>query len=295
MDYVVKKKLSEVILLYTLEPDLKDIYVEGITDKLCYSSAIDCQYLKIIEIDSIDFSELYDSLPELKRNNRRKLIELSKQFDSAFGLKLSNISCIVDTDFDFFSTDVVWNCYLKYTDYTSLEMYFFNENTLDKLFSKILHGFPITTARIIEELSKVLVELFFLRLSIRNCLGEEIYSHINIIDVKNSISIDRRNGIIIFEVEQHIHKILNTNGLLNRKCEVLEHFKILKSKSFPDNRFQIRGHDFIHLLFLLINKIKNSININEEILDRILLVCVCNETLKKERLITKLNNKYGAS
>lgn len=133
MEFVEKRKLSEVLVLYTLEPDLKDLYVEGVTDKLCYEPVIDCQNLNIVEVDSIDFSELYDSNPQLKRNNRKKLIELSNQLNSAFGINLTNVCCIVDSDFDFFSKDVVWNCYLKYTDYTSLEMYFFNEKTMNEL------------------------------------------------------------------------------------------------------------------------------------------------------------------
>lgn len=121
-----------------------------------------------------------------------------------------------------------------------------------------------------------------------------MYRSINIIDIKNSTSFNRRNGTISFNSENHIHKILNSNSLLSRKNEILGYFMELKSKSFDDNRLQIRGHDFTHLLFLLIDKIKNKIKLSEETLKRILSVCVCNESLKKERLIIDLNKKYSA-
>lgn len=294
MEYVEKRKLSEILVLYSLEPDLKDIYVEGITDKLCYSSVIECLGLSIIEIDSIDFSELYETSPYLKRNNRRKIIELSNQLSSSFGYSLINVSCIVDADFDFFAKDVVWNCYLKYTDYTSLEMYFFNENTLNELSSKILHDFPIPSRIVLQELSNVLVNLFFIRLSLINCLCVDEFSEVKITDIKNSISFNKKSGAINFEPENHIQKILNSNRLMHRRDEIIECYKTLKSNPLEDNRYQIRGHDFIYLLFLLIDKIKNNIKLSEAALERILPLCVCKETLKRERLILELNKKYSA-
>lgn len=289
---IEKRKLSEVLFMYTLEPDLKDIYVEGITDRLFYSSVIVCQDVNIVEVDSVDFSELYNTLPHLKRNNRGKIIELSNQFANTFDHNLSNVCCVVDTDFDFFSSAVAWCYYLKYTDFTGLEMYLFNENTLNEFFVKILHGFPISSSIILGEFSNVLVDLFFIRLSIKNCISEEMYSKISFLDIKSSISINKKNGTIEFNSEKHLEKVLNSNALMCQRKDILEHFRSLKLRSCDDNRLQIRGHDFIHLLFLLIDKIKNHIKLTEDTLERILLVCACNDALRCEKLFVDLNKKY---
>ena len=75
MEVAEKRKISELITLYYLEPKLRDIYIEGITDKLVIERFLKKNKIsdvKIIEIDSINFTELYDEFPEIKRNNKKK-------------------------------------------------------------------------------------------------------------------------------------------------------------------------------------------------------------------------------
>ena len=70
----VKRKISEVLSLYEVEPELRDIYVEGITDKLIFdrfTNKYGIQDVEIKEVDDLDFSELYSVFPDIKRNNKK--------------------------------------------------------------------------------------------------------------------------------------------------------------------------------------------------------------------------------
>jgi hypothetical protein len=293
MEYVERRKLSEVLSMYELEPSLKDLYVEGVTDQIFYNKVIECSDVEIKIIDSIDFSELYEENSDLKCNNKKKVIELSNKLSSEFGITLSHICCVIDSDYDFFCDSVLWNCYLRYTDYTSLEMYFFNDSTINHFITDVLRGFPISSKNIITELTHTLTEVFFIRLALITILKDQI-SEINFIDFKKTMSINKNTGSISFDASIHIHKILNSSNLLNLESEVILCFTKMKDNRFKDNRFQIRGHDFTHLLFLLINTIKNHIKLSEETLERVLPLCANKDILQNESLILRLKQKYSA-
>ncbi|MDA3953770.1 MAG: hypothetical protein PF485_08990 [Bacteroidales bacterium] len=288
MSYYVKRKLSEVLFMYSVEPELKDVYVEGITDKLCFEEVLLDNEINFKEIDSIDFSELYTEDPSLKRNNRKKIVALSEKLSLSFHNNLKYVSCIADLDYDYFSDVVSWNYYLHYTDYASMELYLFNEPTLDHFFNNILHGFPFSSSIVIQSLSDALVNLFFVRLSIKR-LFEDAGNEITFVELKRSIAIVKDTGEITFNPLDYIQKLLNSNNLNAKYQLVVDYFNQISSNRSIENRVQIRGHDFIYLFYILVDKVKNSTRINEDTLDRVLQVCICKETLMK-----KMQYKYSA-
>ena len=54
-----------------------------------------------------------------------------------------------------------------------MEMYLLNFNTIDNFFTKILHGFPISTTDVLTQITTPLIDLFFIRLALKNELGNE--------------------------------------------------------------------------------------------------------------------------
>jgi len=283
----VRRLLTEVLALYTFEPDLRDLYVEGASDKSFYGSILANANLHIIEIDSIDFSTLYDEKPYLRVNNRKKVIELSSQLFDHFGSSKLNVYCIADIDFDTYKNSVVWNCYLLYTDYSSLEMYFFNDKCLELFFNQFLYGFPFSARSILDAFTPILRYLFFLEL-----IAELAKKDVKKIEIKKSISIDRINGSIFLKKDEYLKKFLISNGLINDKNNIESYIEKKLTEEEFDLKYQIKGHEYVHLLFLYVNKIKNHIGLNEEVLSRILCLCVSKEELQSEYLIKRLIQKY---
>lgn len=291
---IEQRTYTELITLYKLEPDLRDIYVEGITDKLVLDRFLKKNGVndyKVIEVGTINFSELYKDLPHIKRNNKAKLIALSNKLQGEFSGDLEKICCIVDKDYDEYLNRMVTNEYLVYTDYTSFEMYMFNPETIRIFYKSFIRNFPHSGETTIKALERVLTEYFFIRLAIK--INEDITDEDALVDLKKSAKPDKYSGDIIFNSEDHLKKILNKHGIVNKIEIYCECIKDQKCKHSAEPRNSIRGHDYIYLFNLYINKIKNPNNINEEILRRSLYQCIDYSELRKYGLFKFLLAKFA--
>lgn len=289
---IEKRKISELITLYTLEPELNDIYVEGPSDKCLLNRFLNNNngIVNIIEINDIDFSELYKNLPNLKSNCKNKIIELSNQLESNFSNSLSQVMCIVDRDFDDFLSRIIINSYLHYTDFSSIELYFFNQNSFNIFFKDILHGFPFNSEHIIAQLKPVLNDIFNVKLALLNVFGCDFET--NDYDFKKLIIIDKTNGTISFDPKDYIYRFLNTKKLMSFKNSVEEHFFKLTESSTPTLDLKVRGHDFIYLFYTYIDKIKNHIKINLDTIERVVFICIDLNCIAETNLFQTIRQKY---
>lgn len=291
---VEKRSLTELLTLYSLEPELADIYVEGPSDKCLIN-----RYLKkhdkiinIVEINDIDFSELYEIKPELKSNCKNKVVELSNQLEDNFSDSLKSVMCIADRDFDNFLNKIVTNSYLHYTDLSSIEMYFFNENSLNIFFKDILHNFPFSSGNIIETLQPILNQIFNIKLALINVFGDSF--DVNDFDFKKLVIIDKESGVINFNPTDYIFRYLNSKKLMAHKNAVDEQFAKLSEINPHSIELKIRGHDFMYLFFLYVDKIKNHIKLSFETLERVAFVCVDLDFINEQNLFRTINQKMSA-
>ena len=75
------------------------------------------------------------------------------------------ITCIADSDFDLI-LGKKYDCHLIiFTDYSCLEMYLFEEYCMAKYFKLCLKGFSVGVRETMDYLSKVLQEVFLIRLA----------------------------------------------------------------------------------------------------------------------------------
>lgn len=292
MESCEKRKISELLVLYFLEPELDDIYVEGVSDKCALNRFIHfnkCN-VKIIEISDIDFTELYTDKPYLKSNCKKKLLELSQQLEIKFNNTRKGIVCIVDRDFDDFLDAILINSYLHYTDFSSIELYFFNENSLDTFFKHVLHEFPFESKHVLLQIQPVLNTLFNIKLSLKTTFGNDF--EVNDFDFQKLIKINKADGTIVFNHNEYILRYLNSKGLMSHRISIEEGFTKFSQQSDCDNKLKIRGHDFIVLFYIYINKIKNSININLETLERVVFLCIDLEYVSDYSLFKTIKQKY---
>lgn len=287
-----KRRVNEVIALYELEPNLNDIYVEGITDKLVVERFLQkyrISDVNVIMVEDIEFSAMYDEHPDIICNNKRKLVVFCKLLGMAFQNALEGIAVIVDRDFDEIKGALQNNHYIHYTDYNSLELYLFDENVLNIFYRNILKNFPYNGKYTLDIIGPILIEKFLIRLvlEINGPFPKE-----KITDLYKSISVDKNTGVIKFDPEHHLDKILNNIKKTKDKADFIGQIEEFRKKLSAEKRRNIRGHDFIHLLFGFINKIKNNIHLNEETLERSIFQCIDYSELRKEILFSTLEKKY---
>lgn len=261
-----KRKLKEVIALYTLEKSLKDIFVEGITDKNFYQNFLDSKKIvgNFVEISTIDFSSIDAEFREELDfdSNRDVLIALSRAFNKQ--PEDLNVRCLIDRDFDDYISSED-NYYLWRTDFTCLESYLFCIEVKNKFIKIGLVNFPFEGEKIILEVGKVLRFIFSIR------LWRAInYPSKQLVALDKSLKVDKSNGKIYFDEEGYLSKFLLRNGLKKEEERIKEEIKTLQAKLNNDVRYAMNKKDFLKILYLYVNKIKNVPNYEEDALNKAL-------------------------
>ncbi|MBD2694962.1 DUF4435 domain-containing protein [Anabaena catenula] len=291
MDNEIRRTLDELVMRYELEPELRDIYVEGKTDKLFLEWFLNNRGIKnvsVYEIDTVDISAERLFKIELKDNNRSRVIALALFLDQ-FSETTPHIICIADKDFDWLF-EIHYQCRLLFfTDYSCLEMYLFNEQVLNKLLFLSLRISQLKAENILKELSKVLEDLFLIRAT-RELLNIDTDMLDNFGKCCNW---DKSKIQFQFDLQTYIEKYSNKCSMsLGEKSifiQTMEELRI-KAEKLEDARYKIHGHDFTDVLYLYIKDFlaREIKSYNSEIIARNLLGCVDPEALTQEEMFNNL-------
>jgi hypothetical protein len=272
----LKKKHHEIIALYKLEKELKDIYVEGNCDKVFFENYLKNKKCikKIVPIQIVDFTELPIEYHEgLDMNsNRNKLVILSKLLQD--NIPDTNVRCIVDKDFDDYLKSISNSKLLK-TDFSCLESYLFCEDVIEKFLMIGIGNFPVNAAFVLEQLSTVLKSLFCLRL-----LRELKFRSAQLVEIDGNLSITKQDAKINFSEHEYLNKFIGKNKLTKLSEQIIQDYNELKLSLNMEIRHHIQGHDFIDVFFLYVNKIKNTAKYKEENFDRTLFLTVENQMIE---------------
>ncbi|MFI0513100.1 hypothetical protein ACH3Y9_23800 [Streptomyces sp. WSLK1-5] len=168
-----RRTVEELITLYEIEPDVRDIFVEGRSDRnflTDYLSDEDtarlCTVYDVSDRVEIPDGALLDA--GLLVGKRGRIIwlaqELARQIPGH-----SSAFLVADKDFASLGADSIEEIHgLLYTDFSSIEAYALNERTLSKLL-RVALGAPdyVTPASLISAIKPALISLFVLRLCLR--------------------------------------------------------------------------------------------------------------------------------
>lgn len=280
----LRKKINEVIALYSLESELCDLYVEGQIDKQLLDSYLKAKgkFKKVIPIEVIDFNDLPDNMRyglDIK-SNRSKVLILSQLIHDS--VSKSRVKCIIDKDFaDFIAT--LKNEKLLMTDFSCLEAYLFCEEVVQKFLEIGLTNFPSKGKNVLSELAKVLKPLFCIRL-----LKEINFKEAQLLKIDGNLKINKQQATIDFNVEEYLNKFIHKNNLNNFRVKVFKEYNELYLKFTADIRNYIHGHDFISIFYLFINSVKNTNKYKEENIDRVLFLAAEIKMLDKYKLFNSI-------
>lgn len=283
--YGDRHRIEELFVRYELEPTLRDVFVEGGSDSALFRQFLkdsNCRDVSVYDISTVEVpKELVDEL-YIENNDRGRTICLGMTMEAKLGQDNTQITCIVDSDFDLILQKEYEYGMVLFTDYTSLEMYLFTSETIEKFFRVFLRGFTFSSYLVLRALTDTLQEVFLIRLANR------------ILDWKLTfLSFERccraEGAKIKFNREDYIVRYLNKNGVLDKKDEFVMKVETLRRKLLPEPRCQIHGHDFIKLLCWFIKDyINNPYLCRLDVVSRSLSLCVSHEDLAKENLFQQL-------
>jgi hypothetical protein len=295
-----RRKLDELVARYVLEPSLHDVYVEGLTDKSIIQwfldeSNLDTKNCTVYEIDTVDIPN--DQLCELGLNNgnRSRVIFLAFQLQRLFETtSLPHVVCIADRDFDdLIGSSSIESELLLFTDYTSIEMYLFDSNIIEKFLRLALGKDDLEAVNILTNISPILEEMFLLRAANQSLsYGMEWLAPASL----RGCFKRRKGGQIEFDSKDFVEKYLNKNKRYSEKSAFLDKVKELRNKNISEIRNKIRGHDFIDLFCWYIDpylpKDKKGFS-DPEIVLGTLRCCLDVDYLMQEKLFQELTRRVS--
>ena len=237
--------LPKLNALYSLEPRLRELFVEGLTDQRFYERLLGEYGINDVKVRYIGLIEIGDDILDahgLAHGNKGRVTALALTLDSRFARTLSFVRCIVDADFDYICDTFVRARHLLYTDYTSVELYTANAHTVRKAIT--LLGFDVSNADIqslMASLTKALRELFVMRAANQQLgwgMKFVIFTRCCEI-VDRSIVFDR-----VLATERYLHKNIRYSERRDFQSACDE----LRLVHLADQRQCVHGHDYVELL-----------------------------------------------
>lgn len=248
-----RKKIHELVALYSVETGLKDVYVEGARDKCMINWFLMDQNIpgvSVYPVDAIDVpDEVLDRHGLEPGSNRSRVIALSKEL-AAHLPSDRKILCIVDRDYEDYLPTGHTNSYLEFTDYTSADLYLWRKRTMQKLISLVLNGFPVSTEQVMADLVRILEEVFLLRLT-----NEALDWRMKWIPFVKYVQFC---GYIVFDADRFITAYLQKNDRCAQRTEFDVKRRELQANLPEEPRRRIRGHDLIEVLYHAAKKLKSS-------------------------------------
>lgn len=238
-----KIRIRELAAKYRLEPTVRDVFVEGEFDRSLVSWFLHQSGLKDVKVRAIDSVDVASELLvrfSLTTGNRQEVIALARELESVLG-NIAQVTCIVDCDLDRFLGFLPEGAMILHTDFTSMDMYLFEENSLAKFINVVLGLQEVDVASIRAMYADVLRELFLLRSALR---ALQLYP--GWIDFQRCCELS--NGRVTIDMVEVLTRVLNKGGLSSHREAVEDKINELRQQTPIDCRDTIHGHDFIHLL-----------------------------------------------
>jgi hypothetical protein len=234
--------LDELVARYEYEPELTDVFVEGVHDKEVLS-----EFFKktsgnkwvVYEIDVVKIPSEILEQNKLTCGNKSQVIAVARLLGKIE--KICGYRCVVDRDLDHWFGLLESTRRLVWTEYCSIELYFFTE--------EIVRDILITTARsripdwgmFFRSFINTLQQLYLLRLA-----AFEAGWAINWLSFDRCLIVIR--GEMVFDLHEYVHRLLLANNRYADIAAFIARSEAWQSKCVGDPRNQIRGHDFVDLL-----------------------------------------------
>jgi hypothetical protein len=288
-----KRTIEELHAIYVHEPEIRDIFVEGSTDKAFLDWYISKHGWKDIAIYPVDLIEVPDNLLTSHKlplnSNRARLIALSRELSTRLPEQRC-VMCIVDRDSDDQIEDELLNPYLFFTDGNSLELYAMDSTVVEKFLHVTLGGFPLSADTLISEMLKILQRVFAIRRTNAHLRwGMTWIPFCHFVNVK-------KFPYLTFRELDFMNAYLQNNGRWSERKQFQSVLNDVLGKMSPDIRRTIRGHDLSELLRLIIIRVKKTrIFGNYETVEGCLMTAIETKDLNEQPLFITFREKMTSS
>lgn len=266
-----RRTLEEVYRLYSLEPDLRDVYVEGSSDKYFVDWYLHRKDIKNVTVYNVDLIDIPDEILAKHTlpvgSNRSRVIALSCEL-AGRQAEQRRVLCVIDRDYEDYCPACKINPYLALTDGNSLELYSLTPSVVKKFLMVTLGGFPMSAGHFITRAISILERVFVIRLA-----NEQLRWGMEWVDFTRFVDIDGDD--MAFREEVFIRTYLQKNNKWTQRDQFKKSIEDARMSLQRDLGRRIRGHDLAELVFLMVKKLRRERKFgNWETLEACLLTAI---------------------
>jgi hypothetical protein len=291
-----RRTIDELELRYRLEPELGDVFVEGVSDAAFIAWFLDQNQRegwRVYPIDTVDIPSERVRARELAVGERGEALtlglELSERLQDFEG---RGPLIVTDQDDDALGEGDGIGCDLcLLTDFTAMELYAFNTRTVDKFLRVFVRTNRIGADDLIALLGPALVEVFLLRAALRR-----VEKRIGIMNEITRCCSRSAEGIRV-DITELARRSLNAPTEAPRPTveSVLEEVQKLRGRVPADARRAIHGHDLVTMLSWILDRYGVSPEFRRpEVIRRSLFLSLELEELNAYGLFSELLRRTAA-
>ncbi len=279
------RTIDDIVALHELVgSEMQEVFVEGLQDKYFFEHfLIESGFpdVGVYEVATVDVPTSEVLKRGLEDGNKGRVVTLACLLDDE--VEVNEVVCIADADFDHIK-EATYSCsLLLLSDYTSLELYAFNERAMGKVLRLVASGFPKRADVVMRQIRQPLEAAFLIRMA-----NQELSLGCAVPEVHDFCEYDIKNEEIRFREKDFITTMLRLrpkDKLQDKiKAFVHEHQQRLKS----DPRYQIHGHDFSRFVSWFIRQHNGFKAIHPTTIPSSLTACIECTWLKTESLFVEL-------
>lgn len=240
--------IDDLAARYELEPQLRDVFVEGIFDQdvLCACFKTKPNFQRVCyPINSVSIPPDVLKKHKLTDGNKQRVIALALELDK--GAEKIAYRCLIDSDLDHWIDPNIATISLVRTKYSSLDLYFFSEDFLKNLLVTVAKTKIVDWTNFFSSFVEVLKDLYAFRLA-----DAHMDLHLSWTDWSKCLS--RKGSTLVLDSGDYITRVLLTNAKGKLRPDFKTENDNWRNQLNTDPRLCIRGHDFVELMAWVITK-----------------------------------------
>jgi hypothetical protein len=243
--------IPELLARYELEPELRDVFVEGQFDRDVYVSHFvnDTDGRAFYQIDSVEVPASLVVSHGMSTGNKQRAVVLSRELQVL--PKSAKVFCLVDRDLDHWFASISNSDRLRWSIYCSIEGHFVNTSAIRDVLL-VTSRAAINDLGVFESsLFSVLVNMYALRAA-----AHELSLSLRWLGLRRYLS--SRASEIRFNVERYTAALLNANSATGERERFSSASMRWRTRLSGDVRFACRGHDFTEIMAWAVSEFKGQ-------------------------------------
>lgn len=263
-----KREIDEIVQLHVREGNaVQEVFVEGREDKNFYEAFLrkhNLGYVAVFDVGTVNVPDCEVVKLGLQIGKKGRVVTLAALLEGK--IAISQVVCVADADFDHFNERSYPYSLLLLTDYTSIELYVFNEAVLTKVLGVALNAFPKSAVEVMQELAEVLTEGFLVRISVYDLnLTPDYPEH------SSFCLFDKGKKVLSFRSTDYINQTLRHYTDRGWRGPLMSRLEERRGQMRLDNRLQIHGHDFLNTFGWYVRQHTGYGDLNAATFSRVLL------------------------